>query len=207
MKARCPHCHAVASFERSRAFRWRCGVCGGPIVPTEEGVARVHGELASLVTAQRTRAMALGWIAAAVVLGVVCVMGMGLASLVWLASHAAAIVVALVAGVAGMLAAAGARRARARNVESRAAVERAWEIAAGEVVSARGGETTAAQLAAAMQTDEDHAQGLLALLSASGHVRVDVRDDAELAYHADPVQTEEPTVEDEAERARKLRVP
>jgi hypothetical protein len=195
-------------FERSRAFRWRCGVCGGPVVPTEEGVRRAHGELASLVTAQRTRAMAVGWIAAAIVLGTVGVMGMGLAALLWLATHTGAIVVALVAGVAGMLAAASARRARTRGAQSRAAVERAWEIAAGEVVSARGGETTAAQLAAAMQDDEDHAQGLLALLSAEGRVRVDVRDDADLAYRAESqAETQEPAGDGDAARAGKLRAP
>jgi hypothetical protein len=207
VNARCPHCHAVARFERSRAFRWRCGVCGGPLVPTDEGVTRAHGELASLVTAQRTRAMAVGWTAAAIVLGTVGVLGIGLAALVWLATHAAAILLAVLAGVAGMLAAASVRRARARDAESQAAVERAWEVAAGEVVSARKGETTAAQLAAAMQTDEDHAQGLLALLSASGHVRVDVRDDAELAYHAEATNAEEPAAEDEAAPARKMRAP
>ena len=177
-------------------------MCGGPLVPTEEGVARAHGELASLVTAQRTRAMAVGWIAAAVVLGVMGVMGMGVAALVWLASHAAAIVLGAVAGVAGMLALASARRSRGRGAESRAAVERAWEIAAGEVVSARRGETTAPELAKAMLTDEDHAQALLASLSASGRVRVDVRDDAELAYTA-----EESVAEAEGAPARKLRAP
>jgi hypothetical protein len=181
---RCPHCHAQARVERSAALRWRCGVCGGPIVPIDEGVARPHGELAHLVTAQRTRAMAVGWMAAAAVLGAIAVMGLGLAALVWLASHAAALVVGVVAGAAGALAWSSRRRAKARGSESRAALDQAWEVAAGEVVRTRP-ETTAAELATAMQTDEDHAQALLASLSAAGRVRVDVRDDAELAYRAD----------------------
>ena len=42
-----------------------------------------------------------------------------------------------------------------------------------------------ADLAKAMQTDEEHAQALLGRLSASGRVRVDVRDDAELSYTAE----------------------
>jgi hypothetical protein len=53
------------------------------------------------------------------------------------------------------------------------------------VLTARGAEVTAAQLAAEMHTDEDHAQSLLGRLSAHGRVRVDVRDDAELAYRVD----------------------
>jgi hypothetical protein len=179
-------------------------VCGGPVVPTEEGVARAHGELASLVMAQRTRAMGLGWTAAAFVLGAMGVMGIGLAALLWLATHTAAMVVAVIAGIAGTLAAASARRARGRNVESRAAVERAWEVAAGEVMSAGGGQTTAAQLAKAMQTDEAHAQGLLARLSASGRVRVDVREDAELTYSAEQ-EASEPVDDDGASRRPGLR--
>jgi hypothetical protein len=174
-------------------------VCGGPVVPTPEGVARAGGELASLVRAQRTRAMAVGWSAAAFMLGAVGVMGMGLAALLWLATHTGAIVVAVVAGVAGMLAAASARRARGRSAESRAALEQAWEIAADEVVRVRGGELTAAQLAAAMQTEEEHAQGLLGRLSASGRVRVDVREDAELAYRPEGEASEQAT---RGERAR-----
>ena len=33
--APCPHCGAAARMEPSVALRWRCGVCGGPLVPTE----------------------------------------------------------------------------------------------------------------------------------------------------------------------------
>jgi len=119
---RCPHCHAQARLEPSAALRWRCGVCGGPIVPIDEGIARAHGELAPLVTAQRTRAMAVGWTAAAVVLGAIAAMGLGLAALLWLATHAGAIVVAIVAGVAGALAWRSRSRARSRGEESRAAL-------------------------------------------------------------------------------------
>jgi len=192
---RCPHCNALARVEPSGALRWRCSVCGGPIVPIDEGIGRAHGELAPLVTAQRTRAMAVGWTAAAVVLGAIAAMGLGLAALVWLASHGAGIVLGVVAGVAGALAWSSRRRAKARAAESRAALDQAWEIAAGEVVRARP-ETTAPQLAKEMQTDEAHAQGLLASLSAAGRVRVDVRDDAELAY-----STEESAALEETEAA------
>jgi hypothetical protein len=188
---RCPHCGALARTERSAALRWRCGVCGGPVVPTEEGVARSNGELASLVRAQRTRAMAVGWIAGAAVLGAIGVMGLGLALLLWLVSHFASIVLGGLAAGTGLLAMALARRARQRNAEAREAVDDAWELVAGEVLAARHGETTAPELARAMQTDEDHALTLLGRLSAKGRVRVDVRDDAELAYRSDEEQTAE----------------
>ncbi len=182
----CPHCHAVAAVERSRRLRWRCAVCGGPVVPTEQGVARSQGELASLVRAQRAHAMAFGWRAGAIMLGLVAVLGIGFAMLLLFASHLAAGVIGGIALGAGMLAILLAGRARARDADASDALEDAWQKVAAEVLAARAGQTTAAQLARAMQTDEDHAQALLGKLSASGRVRVDVRDDAELAYRAEP---------------------
>jgi hypothetical protein len=135
--------------------------------------------------------MAVGWIAGAVVVGAVGVMGLGLALLLWLASHLAGIVLGVLAVSTGLLAMALARRAKSRNAEAREAVDDAWELVAGEVLAARHGETTAPELAKAMQTDADHAQSLLGRLSAKGRVRVDVRDDAELAYRSDEEQPAE----------------
>jgi hypothetical protein len=148
-------------------------------------MARSGGELRNLVEAARARAMAVGWMAASWVFAAIGAMGLGLALLVWLASHAAGGVLAVGAVFAAGLAVAGARRSRARSAQAREALERAWLHVAGEVVAARGGELTAAQLAEAMRTDERHAEALLAQLSAAGRVRVEVRDDAELAYRTE----------------------
>jgi hypothetical protein len=145
--------------------------------------------------------MAVGWMAAAAVFGAMGAMGLGLALLVWLASHAAAGVLGVLAAGAVGLAVAGVRRGRARGAEASEALERAWVFVAGDVVRARGADVTAHQLASAMGTDEEHAQTLLTRLSAAGHVRVEVRDDAELAYRADP--GDEPAAEPEEDRASK----
>jgi hypothetical protein len=134
--------------------------------------------------------MALGWTAAAFVLGAIAMMGAGVALLVWLASHLAGIVLAALAAASLAGTVASVRRARRRRGEARTALDEAWDAVAGEVLAARTGETgetgetTAPDLAKAMQTDEAHAEGMLARLSALGRVRVDVRDDAELAYRA-----------------------
>ena len=180
--APCPHCRAASRVEPSSAIRWRCGVCGGPVVPTDAGIARSNGELASLVRAQRTRAIALGWTAAGFVLAAIGLMGVGLALVVGLASHLAAFVLGAIAVVAAVAATVSLRRGRGCHAEARAELDRAWEFVAGEVLRARP-QTTAVDLAQAMHTDERHAESLLAQLSAEGRARVDVRDDAELAYH------------------------
>jgi hypothetical protein len=157
-------------------------VCGGPIVPTEGDVARSDGELPFLVRSHRARAMALGWLAAFFVLGAMAAMAVGVALLVALASHVAAGILGVVALVAVTLAVVSLRRSRARKGEARRELDQAWDHVASEVLGARRADTTAADLARIMKTDEAHAEGLLSRLSAHGRARVDVRDDAELAY-------------------------
>jgi hypothetical protein len=100
----------------------------------------------------------------------------------WSIAHGASLVFAVLAGVATTLAAASGLRSRARDREARGMLEEAWERVAAEVLCTRGNELTAAELARATRTDEGHAEALLSALSARGALRVDVRDDAELAY-------------------------
>jgi hypothetical protein len=184
----CPHCGSAARIERSAALRWRCGVCGGPVVPADGPAAprlRSNAELEHLVGAQRSRAMALGWTAGAAVLGACAVMGLALASLLWLASHAAALVLAAVAVAAALLALAGLRRARQRGAEASDRLEQAWGLVAAEALHFRAGVLTAEDLAASLHTDVPHAERLLSRLSAQGRARVEIRDDAELTYRAE----------------------
>jgi hypothetical protein len=162
------------------------------VVPAEGPAAprgRSNAELGNLVGAQRSRAMALGWTAAAVVLGVCAAMGLTLASIVWFASHAAALVLGVVGCAAALLAVLAARRARSRGADARDALDQAWEIVASEVLGARGDTLTAEELAACVQTDVPHAEHLLARLSALGRARIEIREDAELTYHAQDAAT------------------
>jgi Flp pilus assembly protein TadB len=179
---KCPHCGALAAVEPSVALRWRCTVCGGPVVPTDDDVARSNGELADLVRSHRARAMALGWMAGALVLCAIALMALGVALLAWFASHVTALLLVAIAGAAATLALISGRRSKRRRDEAREQLDQAWEHVAGEVLAARGGDTTAADLARVMRTDVGQAETLLGRLSASGRARVDVREDADLAY-------------------------
>ena len=207
--SKCPHCGAVAHVEPSPSLRWRCAVCGGPVVPTEGDIARSDGELPHLVRSHRARAMALGWLAAFFVLGSIAAMAVGVALLVWFASHVVAALLGLVGAGAATFAVVSLRRSRQRRAEARAELDHAWDRVAGEVLTSRREDTTAADLARIMSTKEDHAEGLLSRLSAQGGARVDVRDDAELAYRVSDAgaipgkdDTESPEAADRRTRAR-----
>jgi Flp pilus assembly protein TadB len=160
-------------------------------VLTGEEMARSNTELPSLVRSHRARAMALGWLAASFVLGAIAAMTAGVALLVWVPAHLPAVILGAIAVAAASLAWASLRRSRQRRTEARDALDRAWELVAREVLDARPGATTAPDLARIMSTDLEHAEGLLGRLSAHGDARVDVRDDAELAYRIDPGSEEE----------------
>jgi hypothetical protein len=187
----CPHCGAVSRTEPSPLLVWRCGVCGGPVVPAEGLEKRDGGELASLVGAQRARAMGVGWLGATLVFGSMASMAVGLALLVGIAASATpAVVLGALALAGAVLAVLSGRRAARANAEARAKLEDAWAHVAEEVMRARVGEVTAKDLAKAMQTDEPRAERLLARLSAAGRARVEVREDADLAYRPDEERPE-----------------
>ncbi len=151
-------------------------------MPTGEAVARTDGELANLVAAQRARAFALGWRAAALVLGGTALMTATIALLAWNAPHVVGGVLAGVALLFALLAMMSLGRSRASGKEGAAQLQEAWERVAAELLRAHGTALTAPEVARAMRTDEGHAESLLARLSAEGQARVAVREDAELSY-------------------------
>lgn len=180
--APCPHCRATAAAEPSATMRWRCAVCGGPLVPSDASFPRSGAELGSLVGAARASAMAFGWTAAAITLGIVASFALVVALVLGHAAPMGAMVLGIVGGVAATLALAGGLRARNHRGEARNRVEQAWASVAGELLAARGGALTAADVARALSIDEPYAERLLSELSAEGRVRVAVRDDAQLSY-------------------------
>src|ERR1700678_2026751 len=124
--APCPHCRSQMTAEPSRSMRWICAVCGGPLVPTAAGEARSGAELASLVGAQRAGAIALGWRAAAVVLGATATMAMSVGVLLWPASHAAGGAIAALGVAATLFTLFFASRARAADRDRATRLQAAW---------------------------------------------------------------------------------
>ncbi len=123
----CPHCGARARHEASALFRWRCGVCGGPVVPSSSGAG---AELAELVRAQRAGAVAFGWRAAAALAFAIAVMTAGLALLLWSASHAVGLLLGGLGAVGGAAGIVSSRRAARCVATVKAHLDTAWAIAA-----------------------------------------------------------------------------
>jgi hypothetical protein len=189
---RCPHCGAVADVEPSRALRYRCKVCGGPRVPSDDvAVARSGGETPALERAQRAHRVAAAWRVGA---GVVT--GFGALSLV-IALIVLGLVTPGVLGTLGVLVATlvpfvlaallwGRGGAERRKIDE--ALDEAWQRVAGEVIAAHGGELTAAELAKALRTDASAAERLLARLGAHDAVRARVTDAGDVVYSSSSAQ-------------------
>ena len=183
----CPHCGGTTTIEKHRALRWICGVCGGPIVPVDlPGLARSNAELASLVRAKRTRAIAFGWTAGMIVMVVSSLLALGLGGLLLLVAWLPSAILGGLGVVLFALGMAMRSRARASDETAQTELDAAWESVADEVLRTRGGDVTAKDLAQAMRTTEAHAETMLSTLSLHDRARVAVDDDAELRYSAGP---------------------
>jgi len=197
---RCPHCGAVADLEPHNVLRFRCKVCGGPRVPSDDvSVTRSGAETPELERAQRAQRVAAAWRVAA---GVVAGFG-GLSLLV-----ALLVLVAVTPGVLGTLGAAIAvlvpfvlawlfwRRGAAEAQKIGDALDEAWQRVAREVLDAHRGELTATQLGKALRTDAATAERLLARLGAHDFVRARVTDTGDVVYSSlgERVRVDAPTV-------------
>ncbi len=184
----CPHCGGTTTIEKHRALRWICGVCGGPIVPADDvpGLARSNAELASLVRAKRTRAIAFGWTAGMIVLVVSALLALGLGGLLLLVAWLPAAILGGLGAVLFVLGMVLRSRASASDAIAQTELDAAWESVADEVLRARAGDVTAKDLAQSMRTTESHAETMLSTLSLHDRARVAVDDNAELRYSAGP---------------------
>jgi hypothetical protein len=183
---RCPHCGAIADLEPSKALRYRCKVCGGPRVPSDDvAVKRSGAETPALERAQRAHRVTAAWRVAAGVVG-----GFGALSLL-----IALLVLGVVTpGVIGTLATLFAtlvpfvlalvfwRRGSAEQHKVVEALDEAWQRVAAEVIGAHGGELTAAELAKTLRSDVPTAERMLARLGAHDVVRSRVTDAGDVVY-------------------------
>lgn len=183
---RCPHCQSVAGTEPDGLLRQRCRVCGGPRVAIEDkSVVRSGREIKYLEEAQKERVRRAVLLASSGVVG-----GFGVLSVV------VTLLVLLVAspGLIGTLAMLGAvsiplvvsalawMRARKHQNALDTALDRAWALAAEDVMLAKGKDLTAAELAKILRMEESEAESLLAELSASDVVQSQITSGGDVTY-------------------------
>jgi hypothetical protein len=185
----CPLCGATASTSHDEELRFRCDVCGGPIVPSgASGVRRSGKEITALKRANdarkaRTRYRSgaiLAGLGLAGVLGIMAILGV-LSMLIGFSSMypVAGLVFAVPLAFAVLWSLA---RARDEGKKIGPALDAAWLVAATDVVQQSRGEITPRTLAEALRIEEGQAEELLALLDASDIVRGSVGASGALTY-------------------------
>lgn len=179
---RCPICGAFARVDPDETFRFICAVCGSPRIAAK-AVSLPNESLLALREAAQAKRSAFAWRIAAWGLGIPAALSLALAAVLAPASLLASGVL-IACGVAmAIFASRASRTATTGRKKLRAAVDQAWEAAALAVLDQRGKETTAADLAKALEISETDAEAMLASLSARSRVNVRVEDkSAELVY-------------------------
>lgn len=201
---RCPICGAFARVDRDETFRFVCGVCGSPRIATK-AVPLPQESLLALRHAAQAKRSAFAWRVAAWGLGIPAALSLALAAVLAPASLLASGVLIACGVVMAIFATRSSRMAATGRKKLRSSVDQAWEAAALAVLDQRGKETTAVDLAKALEISEADAEAMLASLSARSRVNVRVEDkSAELVYESEArpeAEAEAQAAEEEAAKA------
>jgi hypothetical protein len=182
---RCPICGAFARVDRDDEFRFVCGVCGSPRIATK-AIAVPKESVMALREAAQAKRSAFAWRIAAWGLGLPAALSLALAAVLAPASLLASGVLIGCGVLLAIFAARFSRTATTTRKKLKSSVNEAWEAAALAVLDERGKETTAADLAKALEIPEADAEAMLASLSARSRVNVRVEDkSAELVYESE----------------------
>jgi hypothetical protein len=198
---RCPVCGAFARVDRDDEFRFVCGVCGSPRIATK-AVPLPKESIIALREAAQTKRSAFAWRVAAWGLGIPAALSLALAALLAPASLLASGILIGCGVLLAIFAARSSRSATTGRKKVRMAVDAAWEATALAILDKRGKETTATDLAKALDVSEAEAEAMLASLSARSRVNVRVEDkSAELVYESEARPDAEVEAEAEAQAA------
>jgi hypothetical protein len=188
----------VADTEADGLLRQRCRVCGGPrVVVDDKVVVRSGREIKPLERAQQARVRRALWLASAGVVGGFGVLSLSVTLLVLLVTSPGVIGALAMFGAAAIpfvVAALAWRKAKGHGKELATALDQAWAFAAEDVVTDKGKDLTASELAKILRMEEREAEELLAQLSANDVVRSEVTEGGDVIYGATTkLRVEDPT--------------
>lgn len=187
----CPHCGGQTRLEESARFRWVCAVCGGPRIPVKDERAHSQREKESLRRSNLAAKRAFGWRVAASGLGLTGALVAGLGT-IFAGNHVVVGVVILAVALALIIAAMQfAGNARKELTNAKLATFEAWGMVGEALLRLHGGQLSAKEIAALMQTTEGDAERMMTVLTTDSRVRVDLGDDAELRYRVTSVESGE----------------
>lgn len=181
----CPHCNAKARILADERFRWVCGACGSPRVPSPDPKAHSEAEKQHLQQAAKLVTQArLARVGGSLTgLGATAIAFLVLLAL--FVVHANPIFSILMIGLSvflSVLTFSFGRSARAKIDEAKTEVTYAWQLVAEALLHLHGRALTAAELGTMMRTTEADAERVLTLLSVDDKVRSVVSEDAQLRY-------------------------
>lgn len=189
--APCPHCGGQTRLEESARFRWVCAACGGPRIPVKDERAHSQAEKESLRRSHLAAKRAFGWRMAATGLGLTGAIVAAIGA-VFVGAHAVVGLVVLGTALAFIIFAMRfAGNARRELTNAKLAVFAAWGMVGEALLRLNGGQLTAKEIAAMMQTTEGDAERMMTVLTTDSRVRVDLGDDAELRYRVTSVESGE----------------
>ncbi len=186
---RCPACGAFARVDKDDTLRFVCAVCGAPRIG---GKAKPSPETnAAIVAAAKAKRSAFAWRAGAWALGLPAALTLLLAAVLAPQSFLAAGVLIVGGVVLAILAARASRTAATERKKLNVAWTEMWENAVLALLTERGDrETTAEDVAKALELPTAEAEALLNVLSARSSLRVRVDEqDAKLVYEPELKQS------------------
>src|SRR5260221_5637777 len=169
---RCPHCGGLTVVQESEDLLWVCAVCGGPRIPQEKGDVLDEDTVRSLKKANDLRTAGIVWRLTGWAAAFMAALGVGGA--IALAPYSIVTTIILAALGVGLGVAAlgwrsrGATKARA----GREQWEKAWDREVAQLLEK--GSLTPKQIAKKVRIAEEDVEKIIARLSATDRVRIEV---------------------------------
>lgn len=189
---RCPHCGGLTVLQEHDRLFWVCAVCAGPRIPQEKGDTIGEDVARALKKAGDLRAQSIGWRFVGWATAFIAAIGAGGAIVMVPYSIATTIVLGALAIGLGVAALGWRSRGATRAKTSRDAWEKAWGLEVEHLLV--NGSLTPKQIAKKLRLEEEAVEKIIAQLSATDRVRIDVGTGelrvSTIDAHADAAQEE-----------------
>jgi hypothetical protein len=169
---RCPHCGGLTVLEEHPDLFWVCAVCGGPRIPQIKGDELSEDAVRALKKSNDLRTSGVAWRVSSWASAFIAALGVGGAVVLAPYSLATTIVLGAVGAIALIATIGWRRRSSARTAAAREAWERAWDFEVEQLLTK--GSLTAKEIARKVRLEEEEVERIIARLSASDRVRIDV---------------------------------
>lgn len=197
---RCPHCGGLTVVHEHEELFWVCAVCGGPRIPQEKGDRLSEDAARALKKAGDLRTSGIAWRLASWASAFTAAVGISGAVVMAPYSIATAIILGAIGVMLAVATLGWRRRSRERADKSREGWEKAWDSEIEQLLTK--GTLTPKQIARKVRIPEEDVEKIIARLSATDRVRVEVGTGELRVSVTDIAPTEEEETEHEQRERR-----